>query len=376
MERRQIPLFKVRMADDAARRVTEVLQSGYIGQGNQVEAFERELGEYLGHHAPLTVNSATSGLILALRLVCRDGAEPGEVLTQPITCTATNWAILAAGQSIRWVDTSPHDGNMDVDDLRRKISPKTRAIMLVHWGGYPNDLNAIREVQEECQHRFGNFPPVIEDAAHAMGATYHGRHLGSHGNYTVFSFQAIKHLTSGDGGAVLCPNSNETERGRLLRWYGLDRTVSDSFRCEQDIQEWGYKFHMNDINAVIGRANLLQLEGTLLQHRANAERYREQLGNVPGITLLNEAPDRNSAYWLFTLRTANRDGLQTKLRERGVMCGRVHERNDRYTCTKSFSGEELSGTDIMHREMLCLPVGWWVSIDDLQYIADIIREGW
>ncbi len=376
MERRTIPLFKVRMSPLAGERVAAVLQSGYIGQGQEVDLFERELGDYLSHPAPLTLNSATSGLILALRLACGDGQEPGEILTPPITCTATNWAILAAGHRIRWVDTSPLDGNLDVEDLRRKISPQTRAIMLVHWAGYPNDLDGVRSVQRECLERFGHYPPVIEDAAHALGATYQGRRLGSQGNYTVFSFQAIKHLTCGDGGALLCPDEETSRRGRLLRWYGLDRTQSDIFRCEQDVKEWGYKFHMNDINAVIGRANLPLLDETLGAHQANAKYYREELRQVPGITLLHEAPDRVSAAWLLTIRVANRDGLQAKLREQGVMCGRVHERNDRYTCSQPFHDGDLPGTDVMHREMLCVPVGWWLTPDDRQYIVDIIRQGW
>jgi dTDP-4-amino-4,6-dideoxygalactose transaminase len=163
---------------------------------------------------------------------------------------------------------------MDLDDLRRKISPQTAAIMLVHWGGYPNDLDRVRDVQRECQSRFGFMPPIIEDAAHAMGSKYAGRRLGCHANYTVYSLQAIKHLTAGDGGILLCPDQEQSEKARLLRWYGIDRRNSMDFRCGHDIADWGYKFHMNDINAAIGLANLELLEDTLARHYDNAGKIR------------------------------------------------------------------------------------------------------
>lgn len=364
------------MSPDAAARVAEVLGSGYIGQGEQVEAFESALARFLGHPSPLTVNSATSGLTLALRLACDPTAEPGEVLAPPLTCTATNWPILAMGQRIRWVDTNPRDGNMDVDDLRAKLSARTRAIMVVHWGGYPNDLDAIRSVQEECRARFGFLPPVIEDAAHAFGATYKGRMVGTSGNFCVFSFQAIKHLTCGDGGALLCPDERQAERGRLIRWFGMDRTRTESFRCGQDIPEWGYKFHMNDISAAIGLANLKTVAATLARHRENAAYYSEALREVSGLRLLEAAPDRTSASWLYTLRAERRDDLKRRLEEHGVTSGVVHKRNDQYACTREFSQGELPGTTTMDQEMLCIPVGWWVNDEDRERIVNLIREGW
>ena len=371
-----IPLFKVRMSPDAAGRVAAVLGSGYIGQGKQVDAFEAALARFIGHPTPLAVNSATSGLTLALRLVCGSGADPGEILAPPLTCTATNWPILAAGQRIRWVDTNPADANMDIDDLRNKLSARTRAILVVHWGGYPNDLDALRSVQDECHARFGVRPAIIEDAAHAFGAAYKGHAIGTFANYCVFSFQAIKHVTCGDGGALICPDEGQTERGRLLRWYGIDRSTNTDLRVHQDILEWGYKFHMNDISAAIGLANLAAAADTLKRHRENAEYYRKALRDVPGVRLLEEAPDRKSAHWLFTLRASRRGGLQRKLQERGISSSVVHKRNDHYSCTQAFRAEELPGTTVMDHEMLCIPVGWWVDAADRERIADVIREGW
>jgi len=364
------------MAPQAAEKVKAVLESGFIGQGPRVEEFEQAFSRWHGHPRALTLNSGTAGLTLALRLVTDEARNYGEVLTQPITCTATNWPILATGHKIRWVDTNPADGNMDIEDLRKKISPKTMAIMVVHWGGYPNDLASIGKVQEECEQKFGYRPPIVEDAAHALGSEYEGKKIGNHGNLCAFSFQAIKSLTTGDGGALLCPNEASYRKARLLRWYGIDRTKSDNFRCGQDIGDWGYKYHMNDINAAIGLANLSLLQDTLRRHRENAAFYRQALSDVPGITLIQNDPARVSSYWLFTVRAQRRDDLQRKLQQRGIAAGRVHERNDKYTCTRPFRDPHLPGTDIVHREMLCIPVGWWVTEEGRESIVAAIREGW
>ena len=259
-----VPLFKVFMAppSELDEKLSATLHSGYITQGPRVEEFEERLRGYFGTPHVLTLNSATSGLHLALHLLRRpDGEWPGlnehqdEVLSCPLTCTATNWPILANRLRIKWVDADPATANMCLDDLEAKLSPTTKVIMLVHWGGTPVDLNRVSRVREVCYQRFGFRPMVIEDCAHAFGAEYGGQKLGTHGNLCVFSLQAIKHLTTGDGGLLLLPGRKLFERGKLVRWFGIDRNKRSGggdFRMEPDIPEYGFKYHMNDINAQIG----------------------------------------------------------------------------------------------------------------------------
>lgn len=369
-----IPLFKVRMNPTASELVGSVLNSGFIGQGKVVDDFESQLSKTLNHPFPITVNSATSGLILALRLAIGD--DHGEVLTQPITCTATNWAILTSGSTITWVDTDVKTCNMDLDDLRRKLSPKTKAIMVVHWGGEPINLDKLKEIQDECYEKYGTRPPVIEDAAHAMCAEYNGKQLGSHGNYVVYSLQAIKHLTSGDGGILLCPDKVTSDRARLLRWYGLDRTQSESFRCGQNIAEYGYKFHMNDINAAIGIKNLELLQDTIEIHRRNNSLYNQKLQSIPGITLLEQNHHSKTSAWIYTIRATKRNALQAKLTNNNIASSKVHDRNDKHDCVAQYRNPSLTGTGIMDEEMLCLPVGWWVTESDIDYIVNVIKSGW
>ena len=376
--RSNIPLFKVFMADDVHEALGPVLASGYIGQGPKVEEFENLLENFIGNPCCNTTNAGTSALHLALHMLKSQRerlSDRCEILTTPLTCTATNFPIRANGLDIKWVDVDPNTCNMDLTDLRRKISERTLAIMVVHWGGYPCDLDEIKVIQDECEETYGFKPMVIEDGAHAFGATYKGKVLGNHGNICMFSFQAIKHITTGDGGLLVTPTYDLHSRAKLLRWYGLDREKSPDMRCEQNVKEWGYKMHMNDINATIGIKNFAHVKDVLAAHRENGRFYDRALKNVPGVTLLENASNRESVYWIYTLRVENRDGFIKKLKESGIAASRVHDRNDKHECIKEFRSI-LPGTDEVCSDMICIPCGWWVTEDDRNYIADIIKKGW
>ena len=379
-----IPLFKVAMAETAVDAVGVVLRSGYIGQGSKVEEFEAALRSRVVNPNLVTLNSATSGLHLALHLlrepnggnfaVLRDGDE---VLTTPLTCTATNWPILANRMQLRWVDVDPNTCNMDLDDLERKITAATKAVMVVHWGGYPVDLDRLATILDAAADRFGHRVAVIEDCAHAWASTYKGMPLGNHGNFATFSFQAIKHLTSGDGGALVVPTDDLLRQAKLLRWYGIDREDNGrgDFRCEADIAQYGFKFHMNDINAAIGLANLSIIDDVIARHRANAAFYDDRLGSVDGVTMLERAPDRESSFWIYTVKVQRRDDFMRKLQGAGIAVSRVHERNDIHSCVAQYTAP-LPQLDTLIQEMVCFPVGWWVNDEQRSRIADTIASGW
>ena len=390
-----IPLFKVFMSDKASDEVSKVLMSGFIGQGPKVENFETLLKGYFNNSNVVTTNAATSAEHIALHMLKRseknvkgyhgvafvenqwDGIGPeDEVLTTPLTCTATNWPILANGMKLKWVDVDPNTCNMDLDDLERKISPTTKVIMVVHWGGYPVDLDRLKKIQEKAYQLYGFKPVVIEDCAHAFGSTYKGTKIGNHGNICTFSFQAIKHLTTGDGGCAIFPYENQAKRAKLLRWYGINREDNrKDFRCESDISEYGFKFHMNDINATIGISNLPGVKKNINATIDNANFYNQELIDVPGVTLLENNSDRQSSYWIYTIKVERQQDFMDKMKECNVMVSRVHERNDIHSCMSEFR-TDLPNLDKLVKEMICIPVGWWVTPEDRQYIVDCIKDGW
>ena len=364
----EIPLFKVRMKDQVLRRSSNTLKSGWVGQGVEVEIFESRLSDYIGNPLINTVNSATSGIHLALHSLKTEGRD--EVLTTSVTCMATNLPIIHNGLKAKWVDMDPSTMNMDLEDLRSKISEKTLCIMIVHWGGHPVDLNKLSEIQDECESKYGFRPVVIEDCAHAFGSAFDGKRLGNHGNICVYSFQAIKHLTTVDGGAIISPNKDHYERIKKLRWYGLDRNGD---RLTQNVIDAGFKFHMNDLNATIGIANIKDIDDDIKKHQRNGF-HLSCYSIVNGLRRQTKLRNSVSSYWFYTILVENRSSFVKHMNSKGVEVRQAHSRNDTSDC---FGGKaDLPSTKLIDEQMVQIPCGWWVSESEINYIADCISEGW
>jgi dTDP-4-amino-4,6-dideoxygalactose transaminase len=376
------------MSEDVIEPLNKVMMSGFITQGSQVEKFEEKLIEFFENPYLLTLNSATSGLTLALRLLKNADLNtnwPGfdiendVVLSPALTCFATNASILANDCKIGWIDTDNTTANVCINDIKNKLNSNTKVLYIVHWGGYPVDLDALKELQQEHLIKYGYKFMIIEDCAHAFGAEYKGKKLGNYGNICVFSLQAIKHLTTGDGGLIILPDKDLYERGKLLRWFGIDRDKRNynkkDFRLEDDISEWGYKFHMNDINATIGLYNLPHMNELLEKNRMNNSYLYEKLQSVNEIELLENKDDRKSACWLFTMKVKRKDFFNAKMKEHGIMTSQVHNRNDLNSCVSDFICDLPNITEL-EKSLICIPVGWWLTQDDLDYMVEKIKEGW
>jgi len=381
-----IPLFKVFMSQDVLEPLNNVIMSGFISQGSQVEKFEEKLIDFFNNPYLLTLNSATSGLTLALRLLkTPDRNWPGfdedkdVVLSPVLTCFATNASILANNCKINWIDTDNTTANVCINDIKNKLNANTKVLYIVHWGGYPVDLDLLQELQEQHFINYGYKFVIIEDCAHSFGSEYKNKKLGNHGNICVFSLQAIKHLTTGDGGLIILPNKELYDRAKLLRWFGIDRDKRNynrtDFRLENDIAEWGYKFHMNDINATIGLYNLPHMNNLLEKNRNNYNYLYEQLKNIEFVELFENKYDRKSACWLFTMKVNRKNDFIEKMKENGIMTSQVHNRNDLNTCVSDFVCE-LPNISELEKQMICIPVGWWLEQKDLDFIINKIKEGW
>ncbi len=363
----KISLFKVHMPESIKAPLWETLFSGFIGQGPKVNEFEECLKSFVESPYPVTLNSATSGLQLALRLA---NVGPGdEVISTAMTCTATNMPILASGARIVWADVDPISGNITPEAIEERITPQTKAILVVHWGGQPCKMNEINQIAKKHSLK------VIEDAAHAFGSEYMGRKIGNHSDYVVFSFQAIKHITTVDGGVLFCKSEEDYNRAKLLRWYGIDREEKGrtDFRCENNIPEWGYKFHMNDVAATIGIEQLKFAGEIVRKHRDNAAFYYDSLQGIPGVRLVEKSTDWKSAYWLFTMHTQRRDEFTQFMSDNGVMTSKVHNRNDIHTAFAEAKTYPMPGLEKFYESMVCIPVGWWITESERSYIVEKIR---
>lgn len=373
-----IPLFSVHMSPRAAAAVVDTLASGQLAQGPRVDDFEAALRSYFCAGTGVdfvTVNSGTSALDLAFELA--DIREHDSVISTPMTCVATNIMLARRKANILWADVDPRTGLIlpeSIDEILVNSgsidSSIFKAIVTVDWAGASCDYDSIRRIAPKV--------PIIEDAAHAFGTTYKNRHIaGVGGDYVAWSFQAIKHLTTGDGGCLRVP-IDKADKARRLRWFGYDRTKNVDFRTAQDLHELGFKYHMNDIAATIGLANLLDIDDVIRKHRENAVSMTAMLsGAVPDQAL--PPADAESSWWLYTIRCERRAELSAHLASKGVQSSPVHRRNDEYTAIKSTARWTVPhpGLDEFASTELAVPIGSWLTRESLTRVADAIKSfGW
>jgi perosamine synthetase len=366
----QIPIFYTYIHPSAKQRVMEVLETTFLSEGKLVKEFEARLSTELGMVHPAALNSGTSALHLAL-VVAGIGLGD-EVILSPQTFVASALVVSQQGATPVFADIQYETGNIDPADIEHRITPRTKAIMAVHWGGYPCDLDEIHAIAR----RHGLL--VIEDAAHAPGAMYKGKAIGAISDITCFSFQAIKHLTTGDGGAICCLDPDLAREAFKRRWFGIDRAnspMSELGEREYDITHVGFKYHLSDYAAALGLANLEGFHERLTRRRELVQRYQQALATVPGITLFQEQADRQSAHWLFGFHVDNRLSFIRALKAQGIAASVVHDGIDHNSL---FGGTQPDLTNQLrfNKTQIHIPIHDALTDEQLAYVVDTIRKGW
>lgn len=374
------PLFRVHVDEEAALEgIRQVFRSGYINEGEQVTRLTKELSIVLAARNLSLVNSCTSALTLALRV---SGVGPDtDVVSTPMTCVATNAAIASLGARIVWADVDPTHGMLDAADVARKITQKTKAVVAVAWAGTPPDMLALNKA---CAARD---VVLVLDAAHAFGAEYRGTPVHDWADFTTYSFQAIKHFTTGDGGALICALGGDHERAKALKWFGLDRDRTKDAKGDWKGQQWdvdidevGYKFNMNNVAASIGLSQLPHVDRILGVHRCNAATYDDLFRGFGAVVPCRRVEGALSSQWVYSMQVdpnvsrLSRDDLLKALNAEAIMAGVVHVRNDAYTCFKSSVAGPLPGVDAFSANQLALPCGWWMTDDDVRHVARRVKE--
>jgi perosamine synthetase len=362
--------FYTHISDKAKQNVKEVLDSTFLSAGRIAIEFENQLNKQLGFINPVTVNSGTSALHLALSVA---GVGIGdEVITSPQSFVATGLAILMQGARPVFADIQYETGNIDPKSIKEKITKKTKVILPIHWAGYPCDMDEIGEIAKE--HNL----LVIEDAAHAIGAKYKKKAIGEISDFTCFSFQAIKHLTTGDGGAICCLNKSHYEETKKKRWFGIDRENSKLTvlgEREFDIDQIGYKYHLNDLTAALGLGNLEDFSYIISRRKEIAKKYRQNLENIPGLKLLEYKSDRQSSNWLFTMLVEDRLGFVQKMNESNIPVSIVHQRIDRFSVFDGVT-QGLVNQKKFSEKQIAIPLHSNLNNMEVENIIDIIKSGW
>ena len=360
-----IPLVKVAMPEKSHLMplLEQALYSGMIAEGEAVYTFEKAFAETFGLETVLAVSSGTAALHAALTLA---GVGPGdEVISTPMTAEPTNTSVLYCGATVVWADVDPISGNMDPESVAAKISRKTKAILCVHYAGYPVRLRELRQIAD----RHGI--PLIEDCAHALGAKYEGRSVGLIGDYGIFSFQAIKHMTTVDGGMLTISDPSKLDAAKRFRWFGMLKGVP---RTEVDISSVGYKYNMNNVTATSGLAQLVRIQSLLQRHVENGRFFDSCFSQMGSLDFARCDERAESSYWLYTLLSDHNLDIEKLLTANGVSASKLHRPNNLHSIFKS-SAAALPGLDEFYRRLLHIPCGWWVDESQRQHIVDLIRRG-
>jgi dTDP-4-amino-4,6-dideoxygalactose transaminase len=319
-----LPFSRPSISQAAIDEVVACLQSGWITTGPRVKRFEADLSAYLSAPYCLALSSATAGLHVALLAL---GLKPGdEVITTPLTFAATANTIVLAGAKPVFVDVDPGTLNMDVGHLAAAITPRTRAILPVHFAGLPVDMDPLYALAAKHGLR------VIEDAAHAIGTEYKGRRIGAFGDTQVFSFHPNKNMTTGEGGCITTRDPGLAEKSALLRFHGMDREAWDRFGKKgsqhYEIVLPGFKYNMMDMQAALGIHQLAQLDEFIDKRTLLAQTYQQQLADWPALTLPRTPTFAHRHAWhLYTPRInpeaagLDRDAFMAAMKERNIGTG-------------------------------------------------------
>lgn len=355
--------------EEAVTEVAKTLQSGWINTGKKEKELREKASRKWGFPSCVAVNSGTSALRAALATL---NVGPGdEVISTPFTFIATNTAILEQGAIPVFADIKYDDLNIDPKSIEKKITPKTKAIMVVHYGGNPVDLDEIRKIARK--HNL----PIIEDSAHALGSQYKGKYIGATGDIVCFSLQVVKIINSGDGG-LIASNKKYYQKLKKIIWYGIDREekkrnlldpLPDSFKGT----ELGFKYNMNDITATLAFVGIDHFDKVAKKRRLIGERYRKELSDCPNIKLMKYYDDRKPNYQIFPIHVQNRLRFAKYLIKNNIMVNINNRRNDIYPMFGGFR-KDLFVTALADADVVLLPIHADLTDEDVSYIIEKVHD--
>jgi len=361
--------------DQDIEKVVKVLKGDWIVMGEKVKEFEDAICGYVGARYGVAVNSGTAALDVAMNSL---GLGEGEVITTPLTFVATAHAILYAGLRPVFADIQRDTFNIDPADVERKITDRTRAVACVDFAGHPCEIGEIRKIADE----HGLF--VIEDAAHALGAEYRGRKVGSLADVTVFSFHPVKHITTGEGGMCVTSKEKLAERMRILRNQGMESSAMERFgpggRWVYDVKMLGRNYRMTDFQAALGLSQLRKLEFFIRRREEIARMYIDELSSVDGIELPAVRPYVRHVWHIFTIlveRGINRDEFVALLRKKGIGAAVHYPPVYRFTYYRErfdFRPEDFPVTEEVTSRTVTIPLFPRMKEEDVRMVIEAVKE--
>ena len=366
--KKTITQFYPHIPRTAVQAIKKVFAGRWIGQGPLVDKLEKIFSRrFANNMASIAVGSGTDALHLSYILANLKKGD--EVICPVFTCTATNIPLLYFGAKIKFADIDPVTFNIDIVSVKKLITKKTKAIIFVNYGGLPCNISELVKLAKK------NKITLIQDAAQSLDAKYKNKPITTYADFTIFSFQAIKQISSGDGGMLVIKNSKLVKKAKRIRWFGIDRLAKQGGTWENDIKEIGYKYQMTDIGAALLLESIKEFRKIKIHRKKIFEIYLKELSKNRNINIVNDENIKGHAHWLFTILLNKKDYLQKKLRQKVIETNQVHFRNDRYSIFKKFTkNKKFENMDAVEDKYLVLPIHTKMKINDAKYIADQINK--
>jgi perosamine synthetase len=362
-----IPVFKPSYDQQEIEALKGPFSTGWIGLGPKTKEFEQKFAQFIGTKYAVGLNSGTAALHLAMRVM---DVEGGEVITTPITFVSTNHAILYNDATPVFADVEEDTLNINPNEIEKLITRRTKAIVVVHYGGHACDMDSIMELA--CKHRL----KVIEDCAHACGGSYNDQPIGSIGDIACFSFHAVKNLACGEGGMITLNNEDLDKRLRSLRWLGItkgtwDRAKVEAYSWFYNVEEVGYKAHMNDIPAVLGLVQLKKLVDLNNRRRKVVEEYNAAFSRLDWLKTPVEKSYTRSALHNYVVKVEQRDRFVQYMADKGVSTGVHYYPNHLYPVYKPFY-RKLPVAESVWQKIVTLPLFPDLTPSQINYIIESV----
>jgi dTDP-4-amino-4,6-dideoxygalactose transaminase len=369
-ENKVLPLFGVVNTSDTEAIALEVLRSGQIAGGEYVKKFEEAFGALVEQHNVVTTVDMTSAIFLALNL---SGVMPGdEVITTSFACMATNAAIAHCGAVPVWADLLPWSLEIDIEDVKRKVTNKTKAVILYHLAGYPGPA---KELQRICKDRGISF---IEDCNNSLLAEREGCLVGHYGDFSIYSFYPNRQINCTEGGALVCKSIEDAEKARKLRRFGINprtfRSSNGEINSQSDIPNIGWAITMNNLCSGIGLVQLPSVKLRISDARENAKILIKSFKDIPNIRMVGNNTFSNPSYWVFLIWLEQKQVVMDRMKRYGIHTSSLHQLNHVYSGFKKRKPASLSNTNKLQDGVMAIPCGWWLKNDDVKFIAKSLIE--